>query len=154
MGQNQAVKELPDTPEPQQVETSAKQQTTLPTDIRYPQSISWKQAADWKFIAIHAGFAVAVFGDQLATMRGQDKGCAIEANPVPHRTSWGELAAKNWPIWAGVTFMDLMLKKAGVKYAWWSGAAVGSAKHLYGVAEWYNTCRVQGINLAGDRQYK
>ena len=121
---------LPEAPQPHSI-VSTRQQT-----------LTWKKTLDWKFAAVHSLYFGAMLFDQQETLDGEAKGCALEqGDPTPYRASRGDLMKKNLPFFAGVTVADMFMRKVGIKWAWMTGALIGSAKHFKGGVDWINMCK-------------
>jgi hypothetical protein len=106
------------------------------------EEVTWKQTLDWKFASVHGAYFGAMLWDQHETLKGEASGCALEGNgAVPYRASRWDLMRTNLPVFAGITVADLFLRKAGVKWAWMTGAGVGISKHVHAVVQWKSLCR-------------
>ena len=118
-------------------------QTTSYPDA--PSSLTpntWKKTLDWKFATVHGIYFGAMMFDQHETLRGEAMGCALEqGDPTPYYAHRGDLMKKNLPYFAGITVVDMLLRKVGVPIAWVAGPAVATTKHIQGGINWIHLCK-------------
>ena len=118
------------------------QKTSYPDAPSSLEHNTWKKTLDWKFAAVHGTYFAAMMFDQHETLKGEAAGCALEqGDPVPYYAHRGDLMKKNLPFFAGITVVDMLLRKVGVPVAWMASPAVATTKHVQGGLNWIHLCR-------------
>lgn len=108
-----------------------------PSHMRSNKSI----LTDWKFLLGTGILVSATVFDEIATERGLQRGRCVEGNGFNTHPSYGELAAKDWPIVVGLTGFKFFLAKVHMPaWSYESIDAVGAFKHARGGYRWVAGC--------------
>lgn len=102
--------------------------------------IGARRNLDWQFLTAHGVYLGAIAFDLTATNHGLHSPCGYTEGGGYGARSIGGIARNDLIEFAAVTTMDYLLKRTQVRGLSYIGAAIGTAKHAHGGAEWVEHC--------------